>query len=236
MKRTLIACALTLLSLPLAAQVKDAHSKETPAGVLSLDAWASAEVPNDTAIMTLFVERQAGEAEAAADGAARALDQATRQARAVSGVNARTGGFGTFPSYDRNGKIAGWRSRAELILESKDFARLASLASRLNPLMQIAGVAFTLSREERQREERALIEQAAAAFRDKAQFSTHAFGYERYGIREVQVNTGGRYEQPPVPRMARALSTPAQEAPPLPLEGGRAVVSVQVSGSVQMER
>ncbi|MFZ5512737.1 MAG: SIMPL domain-containing protein [Pseudomonadota bacterium] len=225
---------LSLLGCLLMAAPALAQDKE-PAGVLSLDASASVQVANDTAVMAVFVERQAVDAARAADGVARVLDEAARQARAVAGVEVRTGGVTTFPSYDRDGKIAGWRSRGELILESRDFGQLAALGARLNPQMQIAGVHFKLSREARSREEARLIDQAAEAFRQKAAQAAKAFGYSRYTIREVSVSSGERPDVPPVPYRAKALGAQMESAP-VPLEGGRAEVVITVSGSVQMER
>lgn len=211
-----------------------AQTYAPPSGVLALDASVSTEVPNDTAVMTLFADREAGDAARAADAVAGLMDQATRRAKAEAGIEVRTGGVTTFPVHDRDGRVASWRSRGELILESKDFARLSALGAELNALMQISNVHFRLSREARQQEERRLIEQAAEAFRQKANQSTRAFGYRDYTIREVTVSSGERNDfPPPVARMAKAASL---ESTPVPLEGGRTEVVISVSGSVQMQR
>lgn len=229
MNRFVRVILLSLLLSPAFAQ-----TYPPPSGVLALDASVSTEVPNDTAVMTLFAEREAGDAARAADAVAGLMDQATRRAKAEAGIEVRTGGVTTFPVHDRDGRVASWRSRGELILESKDFGRLSALGAELNPLMQIGNVHFRLSREARQQEENRLIEQAAEAFRQKANQSTRAFGYRDYTIREVTVSSGEpRDFPPPVARMAKAASL---ENTPVPLEGGRTEVVISVSGSVQMQR
>jgi predicted secreted protein len=230
----IVAAGLALGGGALPAESGAGHDKAL-SGVLALDAEASAEIPNDMAVMTLFVERQAENPATAAGEVAQALDEAATEARAVPDVQVRTGGVGTFPQYDSKGKIVRWRARGELILESKDFPRLSILSAQLNPLMQIAQVRFQLSNEARKREEARLIDAAIEAFRRKAAQAAEAFGYRGYTIREVSVSSGAGRGEPPVPYRAQALSVPA-EATPVPLEGGRTEVAVSVRGSVQMER
>ncbi|MEW5708767.1 MAG: SIMPL domain-containing protein [Pseudomonadota bacterium] len=230
----LVAAALALGGGALRAESGAGHDR-APSGVLTLDAEVSAEIANDLALMTLFVEREAPNPAAAAEGVAQALDEAARQARAVPEVQVRTGGVGTLPQYDPKGKIVRWRARGELILESRDFPKLSVLGAQLNPLMQIAQVRFQLSPEARRREEARLIGAAIEAFRRKAVQAVEAFGYRGYTIREVNVSSGPGRGEPPVPYRAQALSVPA-EATPVPLEGGRTEVAVSVRGSVQMER
>src|SRR5690606_40994758 len=65
-------------------------------------------------------------------------------------------------------KVTGWRGRAEIILESKDFAAASALAGKLAEHMPIGGIAFSLSDEARNEEEKRLLTQAANAFRDRA--------------------------------------------------------------------
>ncbi len=230
----IVAAGLALGGGALRAESGAGHDQAL-SGVLTLDAEASAEIPNDVAVMKLFVERQAENPAAAAGEVAQALDEAAGQARAVPDVQVRTGGVGTFPQHDPKGKIVRWRARGELILESKDFPKLSALSARLNPLMQIAQIRFQLSNEARQREETRLIRAAIEAFRRKAAQAAEAFGYRGVTIREVSVSSGPSRGEPPVPYRAQALSVPA-EAAPVPLEGGRTEVAVTVRGSVQMER
>lgn len=69
------------------------HDK-APSGVLTLEAEASAEVTYDLAVMILFVERQAENPAAAAEGVVQCLDKTARQARAAPQVCVRRGGVG----------------------------------------------------------------------------------------------------------------------------------------------
>ena len=75
------------------------------------------------------------------------------KAKSESGVEARSGNYQTNPLYDRANQITGWRIRAELTLESRDFKAAGALASRLQPAMKLSAMAFSLSRAAREKAE-----------------------------------------------------------------------------------
>ncbi|WP_333844990.1 SIMPL domain-containing protein [Pelomicrobium sp.] len=72
-------------------------------GILTLEAEASAEVAHDLAVMILFVERQAENPAAAAEGVVQSLDETARQVQAAPQVYMRTNGAGTWPQHDPQG-------------------------------------------------------------------------------------------------------------------------------------
>lgn len=206
---------------------------QPPSGVLSLSADATAEVPTDIVRVTLAAEQEGAEPAAISAALSAKAQQVIAQARRVSGIEAESGGYTIFPSTDRNGRISTWRGRAEVILQSRDFAAASRLAGQLANQMQVQNIGFSLSREAREAAERKLTDQAVAAFRDKAQTTTRLFGYGSYTIRHVQVGEAGAVT--PMPR-AYASKAMVAEAAPVPIEGGKAQVTVTVNGSVQMLR
>jgi predicted secreted protein len=223
--------AATLLSTT--AAVASAQTLPPPAGVLSLSAEAVTEVPTDVVQLTLAAEQEGAEPSAISSALSARTQAVLAQAKRTSGVEAQSGGFTIHPSTDRNGRISTWRGRSEVILKSKDFAAVSKLAGELANQMQVQNVAFSLSREARQATEAKLAEQAVSAFRDKAQTSTKLFGYSNYTIREVSMNDSGGVV-PPTPRMYAAKAMSADAGAPIPMEGGKAHVTVSVNGSVQM--
>jgi predicted secreted protein len=183
--------------------------------------------------LTLAAEQEGAEPSAISSALSARTQAVLAQAKRTSGVEAQSGGFTIHPSTDRNGRISTWRGRSEVILKSKDFAAVSKLAGELANQMQVQNVAFSLSREARQATEAKLAEQAVSAFRDKAQTSTKLFGYSNYTIREVSMNDSGGVV-PPTPRMYAAKAMSADAGAPIPMEGGKAHVTVSVNGSVQM--
>lgn len=232
---TAVPVALALASPAAHAQAANPHFPE-PAGVLSLSAQASADVPQDIIHITLFYEQQAKDPGSLTAALNQRADAALAQAKGVSGVTAHTGAFSVYPSTDRDGKISAWRGRTEVVLESRDFAAASKLAGQLSNQMQIANVEFSLSPEAQRTAEQKLTTEAIKSFRARADEAAKAFGYSSYSIRDVNVG-GGRNVQP-YPRMMAMAAAPmdsAKMSAPISVEGGKATVSVTVNGSVQMK-
>ncbi|MGE5523375.1 MAG: SIMPL domain-containing protein [Rhodospirillaceae bacterium] len=214
------------------AQAGTIPSPAPRAGVVTIEAHASAEVPLDVATITLVTEMESRNPAELAQRINETLDGTLKAAKAESRVSARSGGYRTFPTTDREGRITNWRGRAEILLESRDFSVLSALAGRLSTRMQVGGMSFALSPEARQSEEDRLITQAISRFQSRGQIAAKAFGYAGYNILEVGVNTQSPVP-PPRPMLRSAMSA---EASPVPVEPGRTTVTVNVSGSVQLTK
>jgi predicted secreted protein len=233
-KLALLCCAVPLMISSAYAQ-DSTNYRAAPAGVLTLDAQASSEVPQDVIHLTLFYEEQAADAARLSDALNQRTAQALRDAHGAhrDEVSVQTGQLSISPTNDKDGKISGWRGRSELLLESHDFAAAARLAAQLNGDMQVADVSFSLSPEAQRDAQAKLTDQAIAAFRQQAQAATQAFGYKSYTVREVNVTRSGANSPRPMMRMMRnAAASPALDS--VPVEAGRTTVTVGVAGSVQM--
>lgn len=240
-RKTALALAITLataaplgLSLVPSAAWAQSDARYQPAGVLSLSAQASAEVPQDVVEITMFYEQEASDPASLTTTLNQHADRALQQAKGTAGVTARSGQFSIYPSTDRDGRISAWRGRTEIVLESRDFAAASRLAGQLASGMQVGNVQFSLSPEARRAAEQKLSGEAIASFRDQASSAARAFGYGSYSIREVNVGYGGIQPRPVMMMAARSMAADAKAAP-MPLEGGTSTVTVNVSGSVQMK-
>ncbi|MBU9178959.1 SIMPL domain-containing protein [Burkholderia gladioli] len=233
MKKSAAVLALALAAVIPAVQAQVAPQ---PSGVLSLSAQASTDVPQDVVDITLFYEQEAKDPGSLTTELNRRADAALARARGVSGVTARTGGFSVYPSNDRDGKIAAWRGRTEIVLESRNFTAASKLAGDLASTLQVGNVEFSLSPEAQRAAEQKLTSEAIQSFRNRAAEAAKAFGYSGYAIREVNVG-GGRSVQP-YPRMMAMDAAPMMAkaaAAPIAVEGGKSTVTVNVNGSVQMK-
>jgi predicted secreted protein len=122
------------------------------------------------------------------------------------------------------------------VLESKDFAAASKLAGKMSDSMQVGSVTFSLSPEAQRAAEQKLSTQAIASFKQQAQSSAQAFGYSGYAIREVNIGHNGSSPRPVMMMAARNMGADAKMSAPMALEGGTSTVTVNVSGSVQMNR
>ncbi len=212
-----------------------AQTAAPPQNVVSLTASATLEVARDTLSIAFSTSREGNDAHAVQAQLKQALEGALAEARKAAKpgqVEVQTGNFSLYPRYSPKGGINGWQGTAELLVEGKDIAGIAQLAGRL-PTMAISRVAFTLSREAREKVEADVSAQAIARFRAKAEFTTKQFGFAAYTIREASVSTN----EPPtgaMPMMRAGAAMAADAA--LPVEAGKAAVTGTVGGSVQMTK
>jgi predicted secreted protein len=229
------ALAMTLSGLAVAAQ---AQSQAVPQrNVVSLSATASQDINQDLLAVTLNVTREGSQAAEVQGQLKQVLEAALAEARKSAvpqGMDVRTGAFSMYPRYNNQGRVNGWQGSAQLVLEGTDMARIAQVAGKLTAL-NVMGVEYGLSRATRESSESALLAQAVARYRAKAQDVAKAFGMGSFALGEVSVQSGEPgFESRPVP-MLKAMRADAVDAAPLPVAPGKGTVSVTVSGSVILQ-
>lgn len=205
-----------------------------PQDVLQLSATGAVEVQQDLLVLTLSATKEAPDAALVQTQLKQALDAALAEARAAAQpqqMDVRTGAFGMYPRYGKDGKINGWQGRAELVLQGRDFARITGTAGKIHS-MSIGQVAFDLSREARNKVESDAQAKAMEAFRGRATELARGFGFTGYTLREVAVHSN-EMTPGPRPRMLAMPTSMAADAP-VPVEAGKAQVVVTISGTVQL--
>jgi predicted secreted protein len=208
-----------------------------PEGVVSLSSSASVDVTKDLLNITFGTTREGTDAGSVQSQLKQALDAALAEARRASKpgqVDVQTGNFSLSPRYTNKGVVNGWQGSAELIVQGRDVPAIAQLSGRITTL-SIKSVGYDISRELREKSEGDVTAQAIARYRAKAADYAKQFGYSAYSIREVNVSTNepGPVYRPQMMMKAMAAPAPADEA--LPVEPGKATVTVNVNGTVQMK-
>lgn len=219
------------------AMAQAAHAQTTPApeNVVQLTASGTVEVQQDLLVLTLSTTKEGKDATVVQNQLRQALDTALAQARRKAEprqMEVRTGHFSLSPRYGQNSQITGWQGSAELVLEGRDFPRITSTAASVTT-MTINRVAFDLSREQRESVERDAQQQAIARFKAQADQLAKGFGFASFTLREVSVQSDSSAPGPR-PRMMAMEARSAGVADAIPVEAGKADVTVTVSGSVQM--
>jgi len=221
--------AAALASLP--ALAEEVHYNQ-----ISVRAEVSQEVPRDLMMVTLYSEDQNADPAKLAAQITETLNKALGQARQVKEITIRQGSRNSYPIYDEKGqKITGWREHAELRLESADFAALSKLTGELLGDLKMGGMDFSIAPPTRKASEDALLKDAVAAFRSRAQLVTDALGGKSYKLVNLNFNTSGYpqpYMRPPVMMMKAARS----DAAPTPeVEAGTSQVSVNADGVIEVQ-
>lgn len=199
---------------------------------ISLRAEANSEVAQDRMHVTLYTESQHAEPGQLAAQTTQVINKALQQARQAKGVTVSQGSRSSYPVYEEKGQqITAWRERAELRLESGDFATLSKLTGELMQDMKMGGMYFSVSNSIRQENEDALLKDAVAAFRARAQLATEALGGSDYKIVSLNLNSGGNFQ----PEMMRSVAMKTMDAMPTPdVEAGTRQISVNADGVIEV--
>lgn len=229
-----LAALALLLCVPVAVPAQTV-TLAPPQNVVSISASATTEVTKDLLAITFGTTREGADAGTVQAQLKQALDAALAEAKKVARpgqVEVQTGNFALYPRYSPKGGLNGWQGSAELVVQGQDTVAISQLAGRL-ATMTVSRVAFSLSREARDRVEADVSAQAVQRFQHKAEQTARQFGFGNYTLREVSV----ALDTPPsgaVPMFRAATAARSAGDEPLPVEAGKQAVTATVSGSVQL--
>ena len=147
---------------------------------------------------------------------------------------ARVGSVNTMPVHDKEGQRTGWRVVGTVILEGTDLKATGDLAGRLGQELHLASVQYRLTPARRAEAENRLIDEAAAAFRARAERATKALGFHGFDLKTVNVQTSTSGPRPPMPMMMRAAMARDVAAESVPADGGDATIDVTMMGTVRL--
>ncbi|MGH8352580.1 MAG: SIMPL domain-containing protein [Pseudomonas sp.] len=230
---TRLASALALCAASLGSL--SALADEARYNQVALRAEVSQEVAHDLMHVTLYSEAQNRDPAQLAAEITRTLNAAVERVRKVKGVTASLGSRSSYPVHDDKGqRISAWRERAELRLESADFAGLSKLTGELLQELKMAGMDFAIADPTRRKTEDALLKQAVDAFKARAQLATEALGGQGYKLVSLNLNSAG-FPQPMM-RQALAMKGMAMDANVTPeIEAGTSQVRVNADGVIEVQ-
>lgn len=222
--------ALAVAMAPAAhAQVAQADTGAGP--VLSISAQASTEVQQDQVTATYVMELQGDKPGPIQAHANKVLAAVLAELKSDARLQVSSGSYNTYPHNDRDGKVVGWRVRAELRAQSADFEAVSQASDKVTERMPLSSLYFSLSTPARERVERNLMKEAADRFYEKARDAAKALGFREVELIDIRYNQAG-----PVAPMPRGFSAARMEAASLPIEPGQARVSATFSGTVRLVR
>lgn len=227
------------LLLVCAAWFWPAHAEVSapPANVVQIAASGFMEVQQDWLTLRLNTTETGPDAATVQNQLKVALESALRVARAQAqpgALEVSSGRFNVYPRYNSSGKINGWQGTTELLLEGRDVARISETAGKIATLT-LGGLSFSLSREARQQLESEVQAQAIERFRARATEVAKGFGFAGYTLRELAISSADQGNDMVVrPRMMAMEAKAAASDAPVPVDAGKSMVNVTVSGSIQL--
>ena len=220
----------TLRSLPLLTLLVATQAFAAPTSI-ELSSEASRPAVNDLVRATVSADATGTSPGELSRQVNAQIADALKTAKAYSGIKAQTGGTSTYPIYAKGGKIEAWRMHSEISLESGDSAAIAELLGKLQNSLGVTSLALQPSPGTRQRAENDAILDAITAFKARAKLIADSFG-KPYRIKQLAVNSGTRNVQPTYRGAAKSMLS---ESAPMPVEAGESLVSVTVSGQIELE-
>ncbi|QXH88610.1 MULTISPECIES: SIMPL domain-containing protein [Pseudomonas] len=236
MSRFTRSAALIALSVGSIASLPALAADQLHYNQISLRAEVSQEVARDKMIVTLYTESQNTDPAQLAAEVTTIMNKALGEAREVKAVTLRQGSRNSYPIYDnKNQKITGWRERAELRLESADFPALSKLTGELLNTLKMDNMDFAIADATRKSSEDALLKDAVAAFKARAQLATDALGGKGYKIVNLNFNTNG-YPMPYARNGGMMMKAAAMDSAPTPeVEAGTSQVSMSADGVIEVQ-
>ena len=133
-----------------------------------------------------------------------------------------------------NQSISGWRVRQSIRLESTEVAALSALVGEMQRRLSIASLSYAVSPARRDAVESRLIAEALNRFRRRGEQIELELGRTGYRIVNMDVITSGESSISPIRMRANTMMESNMATAPS-LEPGVQSVSVQVSGTIELE-
>ena len=190
-------------------------------------------VDNDRMHAVLSLTAEDDNATRLADQVNRTMDGALKTAKARPKIEVRTGSYQTYPVYDKN-TIRRWRATQELLLEGSDFAELGNLIGQLQERLQVNSINFSVSPARRAAVEDELIALALAAFKQRAELVRKQFAAKGYLVSSMSRSIPVTGNLVPLMR-GMAMEAMDKSAAPPALEAGTSLLSVNVSGMIELQ-
>ncbi len=210
-----------------------AHEDVINYNQISLEASASAEVENDTMIVSLYAQEEGSKAVVLSNRVNKKINWALEKLKQYKNIKVETESYSTTPVYSKN-QIIAWRVKQSIQLESKDMSLMSEVLGELQQQLKLNGISFDVSRDKREQQTRILIDQALTAYNKRATQIANKLQRDSYKIVNMKVSTSAsaapyRYKTARV-MMAEATPTIAPE-----IAKGDQTLSVRVSGTIELE-
>ncbi len=208
-----------------------AHEAVKSYNQISLEASSSADVDNDTMMVSMYAQEEGVKAVVLSNKVNKKINWAMAKLKQHKAIKVETESYTTNPVYNKN-QIVSWRVRQSIKLESKDMSLMSEVLGELQEQLSLNGISFEVSRDKREQQTKKLIDDALAAFTVRAKQIANTLQHDSYKIVSVNVSTTGsrspRYKSRNMSMMSEARVAPTFSA-------GDRTLSVRVSGSIELQ-
>jgi predicted secreted protein len=227
--------ALGLALACLAASAAPAQVLPDPKNRVSFSAERSREVANDWVTAVIGTSDEDSDPARLADRVNKTMKWALDTAKQARGVEVKSGGYTTHPSYDEKGKIARWAASQDLVLEGGDVDAVSALVGKLQSRLLLRSISFSVSPATRAKVEEALIGEVLAAFQERSKKIQEGLGARDWELVSLAIQTPGG--PGPVPMYAARAEMMMDKAVAAPsFESGQSTLTARADGTIELER
>jgi len=224
---------LALLSLLFFSPFVVADNPSQQYGMVSLDASASADVVNDELVTRLQVIEDGSNPAKLTDLVNKKTALVLDAVNNFDAIKAETSSYNTRPLY-HDGEISSWQVTQHLTLETDNFEQMSQFIADISSLANIQSMQFQVSQEQAERIKQDLVKQAIANFKQKALLVATQFDRSGYELVNLSINGNHFRPMPVMERSTLMMADSMQKGTPAALSGGTNEVSIQVSGTIQL--
>jgi predicted secreted protein len=210
-----------------------AHDSTPTYDRINYQVSATTEVENDTLVAVMYHERGGQKPTEMADDVNKTIAWAVDLAKKASSIKVQTLNYQQEPIY-KNQTVTGWKVRQSIRLESTDSTALSTLVGQLQQRLSVASLHYTVSPDVRRAAENGLIIEALDQFTQRGKLISEQLGRPDYRLVNIDINTSGASPIPMRMRTVSAMAEASSVAPPT-LEAGVQTITVQASGSIELE-
>lgn len=222
-----------VLAVVLLVSNANAHDSVLNYNQISLDASSSAEVENDTMIVSMYALEEGSRAVELGNKVNEKINWALDKLKQHKTIKVETESYSTNPVYNKN-QIIAWRVKQSIQLESKDMSLMSEVLGELQAQLKLDGISFDVSRDRSEQETQLLIDSALTAFSERAKQIAGKLQSDSYKIVNMHVSTSASA----VPYKYRSSSAMVADAAPMvapEIASGDKTLSVRVSGTIELE-
>ena len=230
-KKTFLVCTLCALSTLLFNNAR-AHDNESHYDRINLSVSATAKIENDTMVATVYALEEGSNASNLARLVNKRIQDGLNLVKKHATIKHQTNSYSSNPVYSNN-KIKGWRVRQSLRLESKDMALMSDVLGKLQSDLTLQSIQFTVSPENKNAQDEALIDNAIESFEKRASQVVKKLRRNSYKIVNLNISTSGVAGISPQYQM-RAMSLESANSAPA-ISAGEQTLSVTVNASIELE-
>ena len=210
-----------------------AHDAVKDYNQISLEATASAEVDNDTMIVSLFAQEEGSKAASLSSKVNKKINWALQLLKQHKDISVETESYSTSPVYKKS-EIVAWRVNQSIKLESTNMSLMSEVLGQLQQQLNLAGITFDVSLENREQETQRLIDQALAAYDKRASQIANKLKHDSYKIVTMHVSTTTSPIRPKLRNSTMMMAESSSVVPPKMTAGDR-TLSVRVNGTIELK-